>query len=132
MRIPPRMSLTNIPPAHAAAEGKALNDTVKNLLLWMIIAAVLLMVSQTFSQPSQTAQLIYSDFIRDVQAGEVTEVTISGLNIVGRKNSGEVFTTFRPYLEDPKLMDDLLAHNVKVKGSEPEQQSIWTQLLVAS
>lgn len=35
-------------------------------------------------------------------------------------------------VEDPKLMDDLLAHNVVVEGKKPEQQSVWTQLLVAS
>jgi cell division protease FtsH len=113
-------------------EDKVLNDMVKNLLLWMIIAAVLLTVFQNFSQPTSSDQLIYSEFIRDVQAGNVRDVTISGLNIVGTRNSGEVFRTIRPYIEDPKLMDDLLSHNVRVRGSEPEQQSIWTQLLVAS
>jgi cell division protease FtsH len=35
-------------------------------------------------------------------------------------------------VEDPKLMDDLLSHNVVVEGKQPEQQSVWTQLLVAS
>jgi SpoVK/Ycf46/Vps4 family AAA+-type ATPase len=35
-------------------------------------------------------------------------------------------------VDDPKLMDDLLTHNVEVEGREPEQQSVWTQLLVAS
>jgi len=105
---------------------------VKNLLLWMIIAAVLLMVFQNFSQPATTEKLDYSDFIREVQSGQVAEVTISGLNIVGRKSNGQVFNTFRPYIEDPKLMDDLLAHNVRVKGVEQERDSIWTQLLVAS
>ena len=29
-------------------------------------------------------------------------------------------------------MDDLLAHNVTVEGKQPEQQSVWTQLLIAS
>jgi cell division protease FtsH len=109
-----------------------LNDMVKNLLLWMIIAAVLLMVFQNFSQPATTEKLDYSEFIREVQSGQVAEVTISGLNIVGRKSNGQVFNTFRPYIEDPKLMDDLLAHNVRVKGVEQERDSIWTQLLVAS
>src|SRR5690606_24036207 len=60
------------------------------------------------------------------------EVTISGVNIVGQRKNGSRFTTIRPYIEDPKLIDDLLQHNVAVRGSEPEQQSIWTQLLVAS
>jgi cell division protease FtsH len=105
---------------------------VKNLLLWMVIAAVLLTFFQNFSQPSQTDQLIYSDFIRNVQDGKVREVTISGINIIGRDANNQVFTTIRPYVDDPKLMDDLLAHNVAVRGAEPEQDSIWTQLLVAS
>ncbi|HWK54649.1 MAG TPA: ATP-dependent zinc metalloprotease FtsH [Hyphomicrobiales bacterium] len=104
---------------------------VKNLLLWMVIAAVLLTVFQNFSQPSSSNELIYSDFIREIQAGQVSEVTISGWNIAGRKVNGQNFTTYRPYLDDPKLMDDLLAHNVQIKASEPEQQSIWMQLLVA-
>ncbi len=109
-----------------------MNDMAKNLLLWMIIAAVLLTVFNNFSQAPSSEQLIYSDFIREVQSGQVSEVTISGVNIVGVKTSGARFHTIRPYIEDPKLIDDLLTHNVRVRGSEPEQQSIWTQLLVAS
>src|SRR5690606_6945317 len=104
----------------------------KNLLLWMIIAAVLLTVFNNFNQPTSSEQLIYSDFIRQVQGGEISEVTISGVNIVGMRTDGTRFNTIRPYIEDPKLIDDLLSHNVRVRGSEPETQSIWTQLLVAS
>ena len=109
-----------------------MNDMAKNLLLWMIIAAVLLTVFNNFNQPSNAEQLDYSDFIREVQEGNVSEVTISGVNIVGQKSNGTRFNTIRPYIEDPKLIDDLLSHNVRIRGQEPEQQSIWTQLLVAS
>ncbi len=109
-----------------------MNDMAKNLLLWMIIAAVLLTVFNNFNQPTNAEQLDYSDFIREVQQGNVTEVTISGVNILGMKSSGTRFNTIRPYIEDPKLIDDLLSHNVRIRGQEPEQQSIWTQLLVAS
>ncbi|MBT5484759.1 MAG: AAA family ATPase, partial [Gammaproteobacteria bacterium] len=104
----------------------------KNLLLWMIIAAVLLTVFNNFNQPTNAEQLDYSDFISEVQQGNVTEVTISGVNIMGLKSNGTRFNTIRPYIEDPKLIDDLLSHNVRLRGQEPEQQSIWTQLLVAS
>ncbi len=109
-----------------------MNDMAKNLLLWMIIAAVLLTVFNNFNQPTNSEQLDYSDFISEVQKGNVTEVTISGVNIVGLKTNGTRFNTIRPYIEDPKLIDDLLTHNVRIRGQEPEQQSIWTQLLVAS
>ncbi len=109
-----------------------MNEMAKNLLLWMIIAAVLLTVFNNFNQPSNAEQLDYSDFIREVQQGNVSEVTISGVNIVGQKSNGTRFNTIRPYIEDPKLIDDLLSHDVRIRGQEPEQQSIWTQLLVAS
>ncbi len=104
----------------------------KNLLLWMIIAAVLLTVFNNFSQPTASEQLIYSDFIAEVQAGQVAEVNISNLNILGERNNGTRFTTVLPYFGDDKLLDDLLANDVDVRISEPERQSIWTQLLVAS
>ena len=104
----------------------------KNLLLWMIIAAVLLTVFNNFSQPTSSEQLIYSDFIAEVQAGQISEVNISNLSILGERNNGSRFTTVLPYFGDDKLLDDLLANDVDVRITEPERQSIWTQLLVAS
>ena len=109
-----------------------MNDMVKNLLLWVIIAGVLMFVFQNFNQPTRTDQLIYSDFIRQVQDGHISEVTISGLNITGTRTDGAAFNTLRPYIEDPKLIDDLLSHNVKIQGAEPEKESIWIQLLVGA
>ena len=38
----------------------------------------------------------------------------------------------QPQITDNALIGDLLDHNVDFKGNRPEQQSIWTQLLVAS
>jgi cell division protease FtsH len=73
-----------------------LNDMAKNLLLWMIIAAVLLTVFNNFSQPTSSEQLIYSDFIEEVQSGQVAEVNISNLNIIGVRNNGTRFTTVLP------------------------------------
>jgi len=105
---------------------------VKNLLLWVIIAGVLMFVFQNFNQPTRNDQLIYSDFIRQVQDGQITEVTISGLNIAGTRSDGSVVNTLRPYIEDPKLIDDLLSHNVRIQGAEPERESIWVQLLVGA
>ena len=109
-----------------------MNDMAKNIILWLIIAGVLLTVFNSFDQRPTTEQLIYSEFIKEVQSGQIDEVTFSGVGIVGERKNGTTFTTIRPNVTDPKLMDDLLEHNVRIKGSEPEQQSIWTQLLVAS
>jgi cell division protease FtsH len=109
-----------------------LNDMAKNLLLWLVIAAVLLTVFNNFSVQSPTEQLNYSQFISEVQNERVSKVVIDGLVISGQRKDNSQFETVRPNLADPKLIDDLLEHSVVVEGKKPERQSIWTQLLVAS
>jgi cell division protease FtsH len=104
----------------------------KNLVLWLIIAAVLLMVFQNFTPTTSGQQVNYSQFVEMVQQGQVNKVTIDGLEIQGTRGDGSQFQTIRPQVADNKLMDDLLANKVEVIGKEPERQSLWTQLLVAA
>ncbi len=109
-----------------------MNDMAKNLVLWLIIAAVLLTVFQNFSPQATRESLNYSEFINEVQSDRVSEVTIDGVVIEGQRHDGSRFEAVRPLLPDDKLMDDLLSHEVVVKGRKPEQPSLWQQLLVAS
>ena len=109
-----------------------LNDMAKNLLLWLVIAAVLLSIFNNFSMQTPTERVVYSEFIQEIQRDQIRKVTIDGLTIAGERFDGSYFETTRPMVEDPKLIDDLLTHQVEVEGREPEQQSVWTQLLVAS
>ena len=104
----------------------------KNLLLWLVIAAVLLSVFNNFNMQESTEQVGYSDFIQEIQGERIKKVVVDGLTISGERYDGSTFETVRPMVEDPKLIDDLLTHNVEVEGRKPEQQSVWTQLLVAS
>ena len=71
----------------------------------------------------------YSDFVQEIQNDQVKKVVVDGLTISGERYDGSMFETIRPMVEDPKLMDDMLSHNVEVEGRKPEQQSVWTQLL---
>lgn len=103
----------------------------KNLILWLIIATVLLTVFKQLDSPVSNQEIAYSRFISQVQEGQVKSVTIAGPNIVGEYSNGQRFETIRPG-HDQKMLDDLFRNNVEVKGQKPEQQSIWTQLLVAS
>ena len=108
-----------------------MNDMVKNLFLWLVIAMVLLTVFQNVNTPAATDELIYTDFIEEVQNDRVKAVETNGLTIIGERYDGSKFKTVRPYIEDPGLFNDLLDHNVKVTGTEPEQPSLWRQLLIA-
>ncbi len=109
-----------------------MNDMAKNLILWMIIAGVLLTVFNNINQETREDNINYSEFIREIRSGRVSAVEIAGLNITGLRTDNTQFRVVRPMIEDPHLMNDLYENNVEVIGSEPEQQSIWTQLLVAS
>jgi cell division protease FtsH len=104
----------------------------KNIILWLIIAVVLLAVFNKFDARKPTSQIEYSQFLKAVNDGQVSNVTISTSTISGTLNSGEKFETVRPPAADLKLIDDLYDHKVKITGKLPEQQSIWTQLLIAS
>ncbi|EWC40685.1 ATP-dependent zinc metalloprotease FtsH [Pseudomonas stutzeri] len=104
----------------------------KNLILWLIIAAVLVTVMNNFSSPSEPQTLNYSDFLEQVKEGRVERVTVDGFVIIGKRSDGDTFKTIRPAIQDNGLIGDLLDNNVLIEGKQPEQQSIWTQLLVAS
>lgn len=109
-----------------------MNDMAKNLILWLVIAAVLLTVFNNFSTESAPQTTNYSQFVQQVQNQQVRSVTIDGYTIIGERTDGTQFQTIRPAAEDPKLIDDLLSNNVTVVGKEPQQQSIWARLLIAS
>ncbi|AQW67319.1 ATP-dependent zinc metalloprotease FtsH [Pseudomonas fulva] len=104
----------------------------KNLILWLIIAAVLVTVMNNFSSPNEPQTLNYSDFIQQVKDGKVERVTVDGYIITGKRSDGDSFKTVRPAITDNGLIGDLVDNHVTVEGKQPEQQSIWTQLLVAS
>ena len=109
-----------------------MNDMGKNILLWLVIAAVLLTVFQNFNVNRGPEEVEYSTFLDLVNGNQIRSVEIDGLIIRGQRADGISFETVQPQIVDKALIDDLLDHNVSFRGERPEQQSIWTQLLVAS
>ncbi|HBM82685.1 MAG TPA: ATP-dependent metalloprotease, partial [Halieaceae bacterium] len=75
----------------------------KNLLLWLVIAAVLLSVFNNFNMESPTQQVGYSEFIEEIQNERIKKVVVDGLTINGERFDGSRFETIRPMVEDPKL-----------------------------
>ncbi|MEC8428892.1 MAG: ATP-dependent metallopeptidase FtsH/Yme1/Tma family protein, partial [Pseudomonadota bacterium] len=63
-----------------------MNDMAKNLVLWLVIAAVLLTVFNNFNPQSSQESLTYSEFVKEVQSDQIREVTIDGLIIVGMRH----------------------------------------------
>ncbi|MGB2287596.1 MAG: ATP-dependent zinc metalloprotease FtsH, partial [Porticoccaceae bacterium] len=104
----------------------------KNLIVWVILAAILMSVFNSFTPQPADNSLGYSDFVMEVQNDRVAKVSIDGLIIEGERRDGSKFRTVRPNVQDPGLMGDLINHNVDVQGKEPETPSLISQLLVAA
>ena len=107
-----------------------MNDLVKNLLLWVVIAVVLMSVFQGFNQPAATpSALSYSQFISEVKSSRVKTVHIDGRKVQGITVNGEKFTTYSP--NDPQMVNDLLANNVEIQASPPQQRSLLLDILIS-
>ena len=107
-----------------------MNDMVKNLILWAVIAVVLMSVFNGFNQQTVTAStLSYSQFISEVKAGRVKTVHIDGRKVDGITIGGEKFSTYTP--NDPQMVNDLLASDVEIQASPPEQRSLLLDILIS-
>ncbi len=109
-----------------------MNDVVKNLVLWIVIAVVLLSVFHSFGDRGSSAQtLIYSEFLTQVKQGQVQEVTIEGQNISGKLISGTPFSTYSPETNNSALIGDLERGNVAIFGKPPEPPSLLGHMFVS-
>ena len=107
-----------------------MNDLAKNLILWVVIALVLMTVFNNFGPKSTGSQCInYSDFINEVQQGQVQRVEIEGHTVKGTRSDGSRFTTQTPP-DDPKMVDDLLSNKVEVKVVEPNQHGLLMTIFI--
>jgi len=96
----------------------------RNLALWVIIALLLVVLFNLF-QPGTThtaaSQIPYSDFISEVNSGQVHDVVIQGRTISGQLNDGHTFQTYTP--DDPTLVKTLTDKNVRVIA-KPEDADV--------
>jgi len=79
-----------------------MNETAKNVLLWVIIAVVLFTVFQSFNpRGAASSDLAYSSFVQSVDNGNVANATISAdqpATISGKLKDGSAFRTVAPML----------------------------------
>ncbi|MBK8816457.1 MAG: ATP-dependent zinc metalloprotease FtsH [Methylococcaceae bacterium] len=105
---------------------------MKNIILWVVIAVVLMSIFNNFGSQGERGDntaLSYSQFMESVKAGQVQEVTIDEHVIKGKMQGGQQFKTYAP--TDIHMVDDLLDNNVNIKAVPPEQPSMLMQLLVS-
>ena len=111
-----------------------MSQLVKNILMWLFIAATMFTVFNNFSSGSKTDVISYSEFLAQVESDQVLNVQFQNDNytIKGQTVNGENFETVKPPFLQDNLSEILKDHRVSIVGEKPEQQSILKQLLIAS
>ena len=108
-----------------------MSDLIKNLVIWTVIAVVLMSLFTGINdRNSASEEYNYSDFMQQVQTGQVSEVTISGREIQGSLKSGQRFMTYSPETDNSALVGELLNSKVKIASKAPEKQSFLAQIFI--
>ena len=105
-----------------------MNPFYKNLALWMVIGLIVILLFQLFQQnQSPRGEIVFSDFLKKVETGEVREVTLKGNNVSGRLSDG---SSFRTYTADyPDLVKSLKDRGVKI-DVKPAETNSWLAVVL--
>lgn len=104
---------------------------LKNLILWLVIALVLMSVFSNFGPPpKQVTKLAYSQFLEKVNSGDIKQVTVEDRNISGVTQNDKPFTTYIPSL-DNDTVKSLVSSGVVVRGKPQEQPSLLMNIFVS-
>ena len=110
-----------------------MNDMVKNLILWAVVAVVMMTVYQGFNSTTAGTTTDYTTFIGDVENNQVIQTKFNETGeILVTKKDGTKYTTALPMpLEDKEILNDLLKQKVKIEGAMPEKRGLLSQILVS-
>ena len=101
-----------------------MNKIGKNIVLWVIIALLVVGLFNLFQGSGQNGndqQLAFSDFITQVEEGQVSEVTIQGNDITGTLKNQTPFSTYAP--DDPQLVQRLNDQGVRISAAPKESMN---------
>jgi cell division protease FtsH len=105
------------------------NATFKTVMLWMSLLVVIFLAWHFAQIQKKETTLRFSDFMTQVDAGQVKDATITGYTIKGHFSSNEPFRTTAPP-DFPDYVKALLAKKVQLTV-EPDQTPAWANMLIS-
>jgi cell division protease FtsH len=108
-----------------------LNQFYKNLALWLVVGMILISLFNIFNKPLENqSDVIFSEFMDEVESGKIVEVTIQGDLISGKYVTGNSFQTMTPP-KDQDLVRILREKGVRIVVMPPEQTSWYMNILIS-
>ena len=105
-----------------------MNSTFKTALLWASLFVLMLAAWNFSNLQKKDAAIKFSDFMTQVDSGDIKEATVNGNEIRGKRANGDTFKTIVPYGYD-KPLDQLLAKKVQVTVVN-DQAPTFTTILI--
>tara|TARA_B110000196_G_scaffold292292_1_gene279802 strand:+ start:1226 stop:3118 length:1893 start_codon:yes stop_codon:yes gene_type:complete len=97
---------------------------IKNLAMWAIIVFLTIGLYNMFKSPQSSInaknEIIFSEFLSEVDNGRVVKVDIQGNNIKGILSNGNSFVTYSPNY--PNLMEKLSNKGVSISAAPLEDE----------
>ncbi len=105
----------------------------RNIAFWVVLFLLVLALFNLFSGTQATFSgqtMAYSDFMKKVDEGQVSGVTLDGEQIIVKTADGSQWVTIKPEGEqlNTQLVDKLIAKNVAVKAEKQAQSSFFSLL----
>ena len=106
---------------------------MRNLVVWVVVGLLLVSLFNFFQKGTTSPnarEINFSQFVAEVEAGNVEEVVISGDSITGRLADGRRFSSYAPP-NDPTLVNRLTERGVSItaKPDTSNAPTIWGILL---
>ena len=109
-----------------------MNSNFRNFAIWIVIGLLLIALFNLFQDPSRGGrahEISYTQFLNEVEKGNISEVTIAGQKITGRSRDNRSFQSYAP--DDPSLIKTLTDKgvNITVKPNSDGSTSLLGILL---
>ena len=102
----------------------------RNIAFWVVLFLLILALFNLFSGNNanlQSREISYSEFVTNVNGGNVTNVTLDGERIRFRGSDGSDYVTIKP--ADANVSEFLIEQNVPVRAEQQEQSGFQTFIL---
>ncbi len=110
-----------------------MNDTVKNVIQWVILLVVLMLIFSNFSsRDSSTTELSYDQFISKIEDASISSANIhEGGEVTGMMSNHKEYSTRILRFVPESLTKKLLEHNVSVHSKAEEQPGLLMSIIIS-
>ena len=102
----------------------------RSIAFWVVLFLLILALFNLISGDQTTSssrEITYSDFVNQVERGEVSQVTVDGEQVVFTGSDGNRYVTIKP--EDDQFTERLIENDVVIQAERQEQSGLSTILI---